>query len=199
MTQTNAESTGPTGPRTPEGKAVSSRNAFKHGLASGQLIIDGERRADFEALESSLLADYAPADTTETLLVKDMAKSYWLKERAIRLQANAFNYQGDLRQEMNAPPDLNVLIRYQVINERAFHKALKTLQTIQKERKQFVSQKAEPAREFVSQPASSAPEIITAPPKTRFAVAAIAENERSSEDLAGIPSIEERHLVAKTA
>jgi hypothetical protein len=199
MNTTNTEPTGPTGPRTAEGKAISSQNAFKHGLASGQLIIDGERRADFDALESSLLADYSPADTTETLLVKDMAKAYWLKERAIRLQANAFNYQIDRRQEMNAPPDLNVLIRYQVVNERAFHKALKTLQTIQKDRKQFVSQKAEPVREFVSQPASFEQEIVPASPKIRFAVASVAENERTTEAPAEIHSIDERHLVAKTA
>ena len=31
-----------TGPRTEEGKAATRQNAFKHGLASGQIVIPGE-------------------------------------------------------------------------------------------------------------------------------------------------------------
>jgi hypothetical protein len=133
-----------TGPRTAEGKARSSMNALKHGLASSQLIIEGEILADFESLEASLLEEHAPATPTEALLVKEMAKSYWLKDRAIRFQAVAFNITAPHLHKMAAPMDLGVLIRYQSAHERAFYRALKTLQTIQKERKsapkQFVSQ-----------------------------------------------------------
>jgi hypothetical protein len=38
-----------TGPRTAAGKAISSQNALKHGLASGRLIIEGEDPADYQA------------------------------------------------------------------------------------------------------------------------------------------------------
>lgn len=44
----------PTGPRTQHGKLVSSRNAFKHGLASGELIVPGECRDHFESLLEKL-------------------------------------------------------------------------------------------------------------------------------------------------
>ena len=57
--------TGPTGPRTPEGKAISSATSLKHGLASGRLIIPGEDRDDFEALLNDLVAEHAPATPTE--------------------------------------------------------------------------------------------------------------------------------------
>ena len=58
---------GPTGPRTPEGKAVSSANFLKHGLACGRLIIPGEDRDDFEALLNDLVAEHAPATPTEEM------------------------------------------------------------------------------------------------------------------------------------
>ena len=57
-----------TGPRTPEGKAASSQNHFKHGLYSKQLIIAGENSADLDALKADLIAEHKPATTTEALL-----------------------------------------------------------------------------------------------------------------------------------
>mgnify|MGYP001598376514 CR=1 FL=1 len=39
-----------TGPKTGSGKAVSARNALRHGLASGMLIAPWECREDYDAL-----------------------------------------------------------------------------------------------------------------------------------------------------
>jgi hypothetical protein len=97
------------GPRTRAGKAASSKNSFKHGLASGRILIEGEDPAEFEALVADLEADYRPATETEALLVHDLAKFHWLADRAIRLQAEAF--AACAWPEM--PASLNVLIRYQ--------------------------------------------------------------------------------------
>jgi hypothetical protein len=132
-----------TGPRTEEGKAISSMNALKHGLASGALIIKGEDPAEFEALKAGLEKDFQPANTIESTLVANLAKSQWLTDRAIRLQKLAYDAR-DFDQWLAAPVELSVLIRYQNTNHRAFITTLKTLQTIQKERKlaekEFVSQ-----------------------------------------------------------
>ncbi len=84
--QSPSERTGPTGPTTPEGKAISSGNSLKHGLASGRVIIPGENPAEFEALLSDLIKEHAPANETESLLVQQMAQSWWLMQRAIRIQ-----------------------------------------------------------------------------------------------------------------
>ena len=97
------------GPRTEAGKAASSKNSFKHGLASGRILIEGEDPAEFEALVADLEADYRPATETEALLVHDLAKFHWLADRAIRLQAVAF--AASTLPEV--PASLNVLIRYQ--------------------------------------------------------------------------------------
>ena len=152
------------GPRTQAGKAASSKNSFKHGLASGRILIEGEDPAEFEALVADLEADYQPATETEALLVHDLAKFHWLADRAIRLQAVAF--AASALPEM--PASLNVLIRYQTTNQRAFQTTLKSLQALQKERKAAVPQSGE----FVSQPPVPAPEeaddIPAGPPEGYF-------------------------------
>ncbi len=109
MSQNNTETNTKGGPRTAAGKAASSKNSFKHGLASGQILIDDENPAAFYSLVADLEADYQPATETEALLVHDLAKFHWLADRAIRLQAAAFAacvFPG-------MPASLNVLIRYQ--------------------------------------------------------------------------------------
>jgi hypothetical protein len=140
-----ANSQNSTGPRTPEGKLASSRNSFKHGLASAQLIVPGEDPAAFDALLTDLLAEHQPANPTEQLLVLEMAQSYWLTQRAIRFQNQCFAPEGVNEKR------LALFLRYQTTHERAFHKALNTMIRLKKDR----------SRAFVSQElADSHPEII---------------------------------------
>ncbi len=132
-----------TGPLTAAGKATSSQNALRHGLASGTILIPGEDPEEFAALQDGLLDQYQPADLTEKILVNDMARHHWLKDRAMRLQGEALA----IAQPGELPPTFSVLLRYQTTNERAFHKALTTLQAL---RKQQVTDNKQQNR-FVSQ------------------------------------------------
>ncbi|MBV9155880.1 MAG: hypothetical protein JO097_06440 [Acidobacteriaceae bacterium] len=141
-----------TGPRTPTGKCNSSRNSLKHGLASGTLIIPSEDPAAFESLLESLLADHQPANTTEELLVHQMAQSFWLGQRALRFQNDCFTENGVDEKR------LALFLRYQTTHERAFHKALSALLRLQKTTRAatcgFVSQHDKlpiPETRFVSQ------------------------------------------------
>ncbi len=149
-----------TGPRTSTGKAASARNSFKHGLASGAIVVPGEDPAAFDALLNDLAADHAPANCTEQLLVREMAQAYWLMQRATRLQNACFtNGEADCKQ-------LALFLRYRTTYERAFHKALDRLTQLKKQResanRHFVSQnsrkQARPSK-FVSQ---KAPESVHA-------------------------------------
>ncbi|MGI9071115.1 MAG: hypothetical protein ACR2JB_07295 [Bryobacteraceae bacterium] len=124
-----------TGPRTPTGKLASSRNSLKHGLASSQLIIPGENRADFDTLLAGLLAEHQPATPTEELLVHQIAQSWWLTQRAFRFQNDSFTAEGVDNKR------LSLFLRYQTTHERAFHKALSVLIRLKKDRvRGFVSQ-----------------------------------------------------------
>ncbi len=127
-----------TGPRSSTGKATSSRNSFKHGLASGSIVVPGEDPAAFDALLADLSADHAPANSTEEILVHEMAQSYWLMQRATRLQNSCWaGTEVDGKQ-------LALFLRYRTTYERAFHKALNTLLQLKKQResagRKFVSQ-----------------------------------------------------------
>jgi hypothetical protein len=44
-----------TGPRTPEGKAVVSQNAVKHGLLAREVVIKGEDSGEFEFYRDQML------------------------------------------------------------------------------------------------------------------------------------------------
>jgi hypothetical protein len=77
-----------TGPRTPEGKAISNRNALRHGYYSEILtrpneLLD-EQDEEFEALRSELVATYDPQDPQERDLVESLSLLKW---RLVRLRA----------------------------------------------------------------------------------------------------------------
>jgi hypothetical protein len=107
-----------TGPKSAQGRARICLNAFRHGLAGAFMILSDEVREDFDELYEGLRAEHQPESPTEILLVESMAQHYWLKQRALRLQALCFD--GDEKQ-------LGLYLRYQTTHERAFYKALNTL------------------------------------------------------------------------
>ncbi len=102
------------GPKTPEGRAVSSRNSIKHGLLSKQLLLPGESAHEFEELGRQLKEDLKPIGAFETRLVEDMAADFWRLSRIRRIEAGIFAWQG-----------------YQIESERALERAQ------QYERKEF--------------------------------------------------------------
>jgi hypothetical protein len=75
-----------TGPKTEEGKAASSKNNLRHGFIGAFMILPWEKQEEFDTLLSELRAEHQPATLTETLLVEKMAQSYWLSQRAVKLQ-----------------------------------------------------------------------------------------------------------------
>jgi hypothetical protein len=76
------------GPVTPEGKARSSRNALKHGLAAlHHLVVAGEDPAELEGLTARLIGELGADSELEARLVRRMAVAFWKAERAERMEA----------------------------------------------------------------------------------------------------------------
>jgi hypothetical protein len=123
-----------TGPVSRAGKAASSRNSFKHGLYSKALIYPGENPAELDALKSDLRADHQPANTTEEILVNDMAEHFWRirrwREREARLMAIEATPAGVVAFTQMLP----LIQRLMSAAERGFHKSLTTLRQLQKDR-----------------------------------------------------------------
>ncbi|MBV8730631.1 MAG: hypothetical protein JO336_12575, partial [Acidobacteriia bacterium] len=120
-----------TGPRTPEGKVRSSRNSFKHGLYSQQLVMPGENPAELDALRADLRAEHRPANTTEEILVNEMAEHYWRLRRMRRYEVHAMSDEVNLDKWFNLLP---LILRLMTSAERGFHKSLAELRRLQKGR-----------------------------------------------------------------
>jgi hypothetical protein len=82
-----------TGPKTPAGKAVSSRNALKHGLRARAALLPGEDKHAFERLFKAFRAHYRPLDRLQEILVEQMAVAYWKLSRLARIESHLYQDQ----------------------------------------------------------------------------------------------------------
>ena len=82
-----------TGPRTPEGKAASSQNAFKSGLDAESQFVYGEDRADFALLQHEYFERFQPASPEERFQVDTLIRNEWLLRRLFRAEAHLWEYQ----------------------------------------------------------------------------------------------------------
>ena len=75
-----------TGPRTPEGKAASSRNAVKFGIYSHADILPGEDPAELAALVSEIEERFRPCTNVENTLCHEAIHGMWLYHRFLRIE-----------------------------------------------------------------------------------------------------------------
>jgi len=75
-----------TGPKTPEGKAVVSQNALKHGLSARRDVVITESQAEFDLHRDSLLAELDPQGPMESILADRIVTLSWRLKRAEAIQ-----------------------------------------------------------------------------------------------------------------
>ena len=144
-----------TGPRTQDGKNTSRWNSFKHGLYAQQLVIPGEDPAELDALRASLRAEHQPANTTEDILVNEIAEHFWRLRRMRAHETIAMKTEHfDVWIERGW---LALVARQMASAERGMHKALAALRRLQLDRGFVPSKNAEPT-----------PVKDTAAPETEF-------------------------------
>src|ERR1017187_4343606 len=126
------------GPRTPDGKAASSRNSLKHGLTALQVVIPGESQADFDQLLAGLAADRKPEGELEIQTLGEIAASTWRLARARARETVALTVSNDLFL-MSATPGATAafdrILRYIGAIERQLNRATIRLQQLQAERR----------------------------------------------------------------
>jgi hypothetical protein len=79
-----------TGPRTPEGKERSRRNAVRHGLTAETVIAALEDAEDYEAFQAAVIADYDAETAVERELVLRLASVFWRLRRATGIETSLF-------------------------------------------------------------------------------------------------------------
>jgi hypothetical protein len=81
-----------TGPRTPQGKAVSSRNALKSGLDAESQFVAGEDRTEFAQLQYEYIARFQPLTPEERFQVDTLLRNEWILRRLFRAEAHLWEY-----------------------------------------------------------------------------------------------------------
>jgi hypothetical protein len=146
------------GPVTPEGKARSSANSRRHGLASASILMDGESAEDFQLLREDFLNQFHPQTAVETDLVDVMAIARWRLRRLLAIEAHLFDQEtlcrtDEIKYRSKQKPmeqedrlafvfqtladhgnSLTLLLRYEGSLNRSYDKALKQLLHLQSTR-----------------------------------------------------------------
>lgn len=124
----NKNPNGSTGPTSPQGKAISSRNAIKHGLCSQQLILPNENAAEFEEIKEKWLSDCLFDEPLLINLAEQVAVAEWFHRRALREYNHVRQHLDDLQPDFVfwTPDEIKLHDRYQrylTTRERAFNRA----------------------------------------------------------------------------
>jgi hypothetical protein len=78
------------GPKTPGGKARSSRNAVSHGLTANFPLLDHESGDEFQSFLDAYIERYRPSDVVELDLVHTMAIARWRLRRITAIETALF-------------------------------------------------------------------------------------------------------------
>ena len=90
-----------TGPNTPQGKAVVSQNALKHGLSAHHDVVITESQPDFDLHRDALLAELHPQGPMESILADRIVSLSWRLKRADLIQNQTIDA---LHEESTAKP-----------------------------------------------------------------------------------------------
>jgi hypothetical protein len=92
------------GPKTPAGKAASSKNARRHGLSALVPVLPGEEPEEWQQHRSSIVASLAPVGGLEQELAERVALALWRLRRAaiyetVTTAIGVEEVQGDLHDD----------------------------------------------------------------------------------------------------
>lgn len=92
------------GPKTVEGKLISSRNSLKTGAYSNLAVLPNESQEEFDQLVNQFNLDFYPRDAFEITLVRELAVITWKKLRLEKLE------QAYLIKKLNDPITLEEFV-----------------------------------------------------------------------------------------
>jgi hypothetical protein len=115
------------GPRTPEGRAVSARNATTHGLFARDVVLPslGEDPAAYDALLAQLCKELPPRNLLERHYLEQIAAASWRLRRLHRWQAQV--YEDETLTEDARLDRLDKVLRHETCLTRQIDRAVRTL------------------------------------------------------------------------
>lgn len=98
-----------TGPRTDEGKARSSQNAFSHGVLSENAISEYEDREVYQALLDRLIDELDAQTALEIVFVERLANLFWRERRLSEAEEKYLSQKFGSAREMSM---ITIMDRY---------------------------------------------------------------------------------------
>jgi hypothetical protein len=129
------------GPVTEAGKSAVRLNALKHGLRARQLVLPSESQEEFDQLCHDLESEWQPETPTERICLENMVAAQWKLVRAESQEAFLHSLPGD---DPRCKQLDNILL-FQDRFQRAFQRALRDLQKLQKDRRAAAKEATEEA------------------------------------------------------
>jgi hypothetical protein len=129
------------GPVTEAGKSAVRLSALKHGLRARQLVLPGESQEEFDQLCHDLESEWQPQTPTERICLENMVAAQWKLIRAENQEA----FLHSLPADDPRAKQLDSILQFQDRFQRAFQRALRDLQKLQKDRRAATKEAAEEA------------------------------------------------------
>jgi len=117
-----------TGPKTEEGKAISSQNAIKHCLHAKDFLLFFEDFDGYESFRHKLMEDQAPQTAEEIMYIDQICQSYFLSRRAVTCMSDAFDAASRNGKPVSHSYPLFMKMKNQ--NDRLVHKSFEALRQI---------------------------------------------------------------------
>jgi hypothetical protein len=143
-----------TGPRTPQGKAVSSQNALKSGLDAESQFVVGEDRSEFAELQHEYIARFQPLTPEERFQVDSLLRNEWTLRRLFRAEAHLWEYYTIRADRSEGVPLGEALVagheafrrlqRRITLCERSYKDAFAELERLQRARRSLAAAEANP-------------------------------------------------------
>src|ERR1051326_3117682 len=137
------------GPKTPEGKAISSANSLRHGMTAKCILLTNEDPEAYTKLAEAYYEKFQPADDVERDLVDEMVVAKWRQRRDWSNEAALFDLEMDrqtkkvdsqfvkidhacryalaFRALADESKAIQLFTRYETAHRRSYYKALVTL------------------------------------------------------------------------
>ena len=134
-----------TGPRTPNGKQVSSQNARKTGVFSKQTLLPEENAAEFARLRAEYYGEWTPLGATERLLVERLVILAWRMARCSRAESGMIDALRQLPKGVGGIPaaylrdaragdSLSRVVSMEAITFKSYVATIATLEKLQQTR-----------------------------------------------------------------
>jgi len=125
-----------TGPRSSEGKAVSSANSRTHGFNAADPVLPTEDRNQFNELLEQTMTEWTPATAHQEFLVSQMTGAQWKLNRLQRMEVDMFvalDVPEKAFTDDETAKQFARLERYRAALERTYHRCIRELRASRKE------------------------------------------------------------------